>query len=283
MEELKLHKNAIAKLSYKSVVFYHPQTQNLKQFKEKKPIPKIDEIEALPQVKDKRTYKLNKQLIRKRLAVLFETSQFRKFKALWTLSFPNHCSNDDRYRILNIFLTRMRRDFGMCHYLWVAEYHESGFIHFHIITNVFAPVKELNAVLKASVITSAQLTGDLEDLEKAERFNGFDIADKPTKSKKGKGGMGAYVTKYITKNNGEFDRLCWYCSQSVSNLCTGVTVTQEYLDSCFTLQFITTKHDYCHQGEHFTYLSFNRGLWCQATRELHKHNQSIMHDFEELG
>jgi hypothetical protein len=272
-QSLKLNKTAVAKLSLKSIVFYNKNISGFKQFQKKddeenKPVQKVKEEKPA-----KRKYVLNKKEVRKRLLVLFETRAFKYTKRFWTISFPLHISEPDRYRILNIFLTRLRRDYELKHYIWVAERHENGTLHFHLITNITHDVQELNGILKASVINIAKSLDSIELVEAAERYNGFDIAKKKGKDKKS---IAAYITKYVTKNNSEFTGLAWYCSKSVSNLCTGVEVSQEYIFSEFTEAFLVNGNSFYFEGEHFKYFAFERILWCDATKEILKYNNELI-------
>jgi hypothetical protein len=146
-------------------------------------------------------------------------------KTLCTLTFINDVADTAAVRILNKFLTVLRKEFSKLQYIWVAERQEKTTkrIHFHIIVNVFMPIKRWNAlwVLQQynAGITHPKFTRDevlnFINMEMTDVLNPVDV----TRVKNVKH-LSIYLTKYITKGDNKegFGCLAWHCSREVSKL-----------------------------------------------------------------
>lgn len=61
-----------------------------------------------------------------------------------TLSAPQHNTDEEiKNSLLNNFLTHARRTWSMDYYIWKAEKQQNGNIHFHILTNIFIPYRDI--------------------------------------------------------------------------------------------------------------------------------------------
>jgi hypothetical protein len=175
-------------------------------------------------------------------AFAFMYTQRKRSVAFLTLSFINKVTDQQGKKILNTFLTTLRKNFGHFNYLWVAERqdgkrnkfeHCTGNIHYHLLTDAFVPVVRFNA-LWVLCQYNAGIVNDTADekLKKngqtifqmyaAENYKGIQgylnpLDIKPVHNVQT---ASAYVTKYITKNDGSFDCLIWHCSRGVSRLAT---------------------------------------------------------------
>ena len=69
-------------------------------------------------------------------------------KTLCTLTFINDVADTDAVKILNKFFTVLRKEFKDLLYIWVAERQlkTTNRIHFHVIMNIFLPIKKFNAL-----------------------------------------------------------------------------------------------------------------------------------------
>lgn len=157
-----------------------------------------------------------------------------------TLTFIQAVADTEAVKILNSFITQVRKVHKHLNYLWVAERQEKnktfpGNIHFHIIVSRRLSVKkwnslwvlcQYNAGLRAQDRFGDEITmGEIEMLYKekgvGEVLNPFDIKKISTIDR-----LSWYLVKYITKNNdGEgykrgFECAAWHCSRGVSRLFT---------------------------------------------------------------
>lgn len=120
----------------------------------------------------------------------------------------------------------MRKEFPQLQYIWIAErqLQTTNRIHFHIIVNVFLPIKRWNALwivqqynagIKFPGYTMEEILQRNQDGNLQEILNPVDV-----KRVKSIGVLASYLTKYITKGNnaGGFGCLAWHCSRQVSRL-----------------------------------------------------------------
>ena len=107
-----------------------------------------------------------------------------------------------------------------------AERQKNGTIHFHLLTNDFMPIEEVNAYMAKSLL-SEQKKGveQLKELD-LDKYNGVDVK----KVGQNKNCLISYLAKYVTKNEVEFHRLPWHCSRDVSRLFTSINYNDEEQD-----------------------------------------------------
>lgn len=167
-----------------------------------------------------------------------------------TLTFINHVSDKDAVKCLNKFLTTLRKTHKDLNFLWVAEKQDgkrneftraTNNIHFHLIIDKFISVSYFNALWVINQYNMGIInptadqnikndTGGLSSIKQAFKSHAYGLIQtylnpldiKPVKTIKT---AAAYVTKYITKNEGKFACSIWHCSRGVSQLATGTTTT----------------------------------------------------------
>lgn len=89
-------------------------------------------------------------ITREKYAMNIKKNKLFKYKlALLTLTLPSTQIHDDNYikkYLLNEFLTRLRKDYGMQNYLWKAEKQTNFNIHFHIVVDRYMYFKDVNHI-----------------------------------------------------------------------------------------------------------------------------------------
>lgn len=178
---------------------------------------------------------INKSKVRGKMFALFNLKRSRRFIAFYSVSFPLGCSDDSAFEIWNYWLTACRKRFGLEHYIWVTERQKNNTIHFHMLTNNWLPVQQVNRAM-AIIINNAVARGLLSwGNSSLDRYNGVDVDAVYNSKRHKKTGknlsqaqqrdwISKYITKYVTKNEAKFKHLCWHCSRSLSALFTSTIV-----------------------------------------------------------
>ena len=178
-----------------------------------------------------RLYRLNKSKIRSKMNAFFNLQATREFCAFYTITFPSGITDDDAYKLYNLWLTRCRKLYSLKSYIWVSERQKNGTLHFHLLTNTRMPVKEVNNFMRVSLRPYAYQYG--WDIFKIDKYNGIDVDNvwfpkrrNPSQSTQRRTRddaarhLGKYVTKYVSKNNETFSRLAWHESHDIAALFT---------------------------------------------------------------
>jgi len=202
---------------------------------------------------DKKGFSVNKKEIRRRIQGMINAQKYGKGvpKLFFiTVSFPENISDVVGYRLLNTWLTRLRKWRKKMSYLWVAERQKNGTIHFHIAVPHFLNVRWANSFMRAAIITQIK-KGNIDwNIHAAKKYNGVDIAGKKylvngkwkkdvtnfALEKKGIS-LANYLSKYVTKNDATFQHAAWRCSHDFSALvhtvnCTGQELKKSQL-ACY--------------------------------------------------
>jgi hypothetical protein len=168
--------------------------------------------------KEKKYYKLNKSKVRKKCIAFSRLKKSKKFLAFYSISFPIGLNDDKVYKLFNLWLTRCRKDSDLKSYLWVVERQKNVTLHFHLLTNDFMKIQNVNSYMAKS-LGNLKKKG-IEALKEidTEIYNGVDVK----KVGKNKNALVRYLTKYITKNDIKFYRLPWHCSRDISRLFTDI-------------------------------------------------------------
>ena len=179
----------------------------------------------------KNTFKLNKSKVQSKMYAFFNLKRSKKFVAFYTFTFPAGTVDDQCFSCLNAILTFCREKFNLTNYLWIAEKQKNKTIHFHLLTNDFMPIEQVNRAL-AIIIDNKVLQGKMNwQGSSLSKYNGVDVDSIYGSKRHKKTGkflnptqlrqlISNYLTKYVSKNNDEFTHYCYHSSRSVSMLFT---------------------------------------------------------------
>lgn len=186
-------------------------------------------------VEKKEYRKINKAKVQGKIYALFNLKVSRKFIAFYSVSFPIDMSDNVAFDIWNLWLTHLRKYYGLTNYLWVTERQKNKTIHFHMLTNQFLPIKNINRTM-ANIIDNKVKKGLCSwGNSSVSTYNGVDVDSIYNSKRHRKTGkelnptqvrnwLQKYITKYVSKNNESFEHLCWHCSRSVSQLFTSTVI-----------------------------------------------------------
>lgn len=197
--------------------------------------------------KNKRVYVLNKKKVREKCSAFFGLKSSRKFLAFYSISFPLNFEDDLCMKVFNTFLTRLRKDFRLRSYLWVAERQKNGTLHFHLLTNSFMPIRKVNYYMSKAINNQVKNSNEVSNFDMLS-YNGVDVKRVNNNRK----ALNCYLTKYISKNNIFFYRLPYHSSRDISELFTAETFTSikdpDYKSILSVLMHINTfviDNEYC--------------------------------------
>lgn len=179
--------------------------------------------------------KRTKGKIRDKATAFFRASPQRIFV---TMTFIQHVDDREGKRILNKFLTVVRKEVRGFEYLVVSEHQPDRTektIHFHMLSNRRLTIQRYNAlwVLQQynAGLTGHRANGEAISKQEIEaRYEAGTIGEvlNPVQVEKAYSisGLASYLTKYVTKQQtGEkFGCLTWHCSRRVSRLFTSQLV-----------------------------------------------------------
>lgn len=198
------------------------------------------------QILDKpKCYRLNKSEIRRRVlsmcGTLLHSRIIRKKNQstvmfFFTITFKQGTEESVCYDLLNLWLTQLRQQRKIKSYLWVAEKTKKGTTHFHMLVPHYMNVKAANAIMRQSIqgyIKKGMITG--WNYADAARYNGIDIAkNRNTKrvvnfaQQKSSKALHKYITKYVSKNEAQYNRQPWRCSRDWGLLVQAINVTTAF-------------------------------------------------------
>lgn len=200
-------------------------------------------LEPAKKERRKTCYSVNKKEVRGRLLSYINTQRGAKQLYFWTVSFPEGTPDDICYQAFNTWLTSLRKYKLLKDYLWVAERQDgarsergraTNTIHFHLAIPHKMPVQRANAMMRGTLKTFA-VRGAIPYTKyspQIAKYNGVDIAKHRTTKrvtnfaiKKGARALATYLSKYVTKNDAQFEHLAWHNSRGFSCLFTAVTFT----------------------------------------------------------
>lgn len=214
---------------------------------------RFKDIMNRPSPRAKRIYKLNKSKIRKKISAFCRLDKTVQFVAFYSISFPVAAADDVLYRIFNKWLTNCRTRYNLKSYIWVAERQENNTLHFHLLTNDYMNIQSVNKSM-ATTINNEVNKGSLSwGKSSKEKYNGVDV-DSPQRPKKRQNEtrekfrkrknwlknmnkakvmqwMAKYMSKYVTKNDIEFNRLAYHSSRDISQLFTSKVINDNHLDN----------------------------------------------------
>lgn len=210
-----------------------PQITTTKKRKVKQSNP--SETKPVRQKRSKE-YTINRTEVTHRIRQYINSMSSEKLLYFWTITLPQGTDDNTAFTLLNKWLTRLRQEKMIKEYLWITERQANGTIHFHMVINNRMDVRKANKYMRASIMRSIDSSEINWTREQAIKYNGVDIAkDRRNKrvvnfaKQKSQKALAAYLTKYITKNDGKFTHLAWHCSRGYSNLITQVRLTESEL------------------------------------------------------
>lgn len=145
---------------------------------------------------------------------LSETGKHIKFITLTLSDTQHHGDKEIKALMLNRFLTRIKRNYGMQNYLWIAETQRNGNLHFHIITDINIHHKALrdswnkiqrdNGYLNTYYEKNKHYNANSTDIHTLKKINN----------------LAAYLSKEMTKGQGNrpISGKLWGCSENLLKL-----------------------------------------------------------------
>jgi hypothetical protein len=176
-------------------------------------------------------YVINKSKVKGKIFALFNLKISNKFVAFYSVSFPANNNDNVIFECWNSWLTLLRKQFNLKNYIWISERQKNGTLHYHMFTNHFLPIQQINrgmAIIINNKVIKNEMTWNNANID---NYNGVDV-DSIYGSKRHKNSgktlnrvqvrqwLTSYITKYVTKNTEKFQHLCWHCSRSISALFT---------------------------------------------------------------
>lgn len=252
--------------------------------------------------KSNNTFKLNKSKVRKKISAFCRLDASKKFLAFYSISLPFNTSDDVAYIIFNKWLTNLRSNYGLKHYIWVAERQANKTIHFHLLTNNYLDITSVNRAMARAINTEVNKGNASWGNSCLEKYNGVDV-DSPQRPKRRQGEsrsvyrkrvqsskkgsishrmhwIGLYMSKYVSKNNDEYHRLPYHSSRSVSRLFTSHVINDVHIDEyihslpdCADDYHIFENEDILHYGFKFV-------PECEMFEKIDRVNNIIFYDFD---
>lgn len=165
-----------------------------------------------------------------------------------TLTMINKVEDTKAVKVLNKFLTVLRKQYGQFNYIWVAERQGNGNIHFHMICDKRFDIVYINSLWTAQQVNSGVYHKNISRLMRNEKasiaklhksgIEGQKIVQKyfnPVDVIKVKSidGLSCYLTQYITKNETKMSCAVWHCNRNVSKVFTKQIISHKlFLETC---------------------------------------------------
>lgn len=181
-----------------------------------------------------RVYTMNVSKFRRKAIAYALLRRSMRFLAFYSVSFPKGMSDDVGFRIWNKVLTRLRKDFGLKSYLWVMERQQNGTLHYHMLTNDFMNVTEVNRITAVAIENEVRAGHCCWGKSSFEKYNGVDVepvvknrfALRPVSRHVIILRVVRYLSKYMSKDVRSESHRVWHCSRLVSALCTAAAVDE---------------------------------------------------------
>lgn len=194
-----------------------------------KSLQPADEVPAEP-----RTYSMNAAKFRRKAFAYALLRRSLRFLAFYSISFPVGMPDDVAYRIWNKLLTRLRRSLGLKSYLWCMERQKNGTVHYHMLTNDFMNVTEVNRYAAVCIDNEVSRGACSWGNSCFERYNGVDVKAvvksstrlQMTDRMKLITRVARYLSKYMSKDLRRERHRVWHCSRLVSALCVTASVDE---------------------------------------------------------
>lgn len=249
-----------------------------------------DEIEK-DESRPERTYKMNKGKFK---AKAFAYATLRKsmcFLAFYSVSFPAGISDDTAYKILNSCLSVLRKKHGLKSYLWVFERQENGTGHYHILTNDFMYIRDVNEVFASSIDYYVKRGEATWGKSSRIKYNGVDVKSvvkkgttrNPLTRSEVIEKVTRYLSKYMSKQDAPCTHRVWFCSRAVSALFVSVSFSEDIagyiLDDIYKVgsQWKVVHNFYC---DIYFFATIRSDHWLETVGVI---NEKVWDWFEENG
>lgn len=196
-------------------------------------------------------YSVNKRKVRARLINFSNTEYGNKKMYFYSISFPLGMDEKLSTKLLNSVLTTLRKDYGIEHYLWVAERQKKGQKHYHLCLFHYVKARVVNEIVKKYIKHAIRKKGLNWSNAAANKYNGVDISKDrktgiPTNfTQPGKQrNIASYITKYISKSSGNFEGQAWNCSRSVASVTDGICCTIEEVLTMYSSEILNDNASY---------------------------------------
>lgn len=182
----------------------------------------------------KRVYTMNAGKFRRKAFAYALLRRSMRFLAFYTVSFPAGMPDDVAYRIWNKLLTRLRTSLRLKSYLWCMERQKNGTVHYHMLTNDFMNVTEVNRFAAVCIENEVRRGACSWGNSSFERYNGVDVKAVIKSSTMLRAidrnkiiyKVARYLSKYMSKDLRSEAHRVWHCSRLVSALCTAAAVDE---------------------------------------------------------
>ena len=171
------------------------------------------------QQKKKGKYQINKQLVKSKMESWARVVKPKSFFAFYSISFPCGFKDTDAMKVLNIWLTRIRKFKKCVNYIWVSERQKNGTVHYHVLIDKFLNIRLLNHYAAKSIDNVMKSNGLNGMNWNYKKYNGVDVQRVMNLK-----GLKKYMTKYVTKSYESFNTLANGMSLMISKLGTKIRV-----------------------------------------------------------
>lgn len=183
----------------------------------------------------KRTYKMNAPKFKAKSFAYATLRKSMSFLAFYSISFPAGINDDIAYKILNSCLTVLRKKHGLKSYLWVMERQRNGTIHYHMLTNDFMYVRDVNDVIASSIDYYVERGQASWGKSSRTKYNGVDVkaivkkgtTRNPLTRTEIVASVNRYLSKYLSKQDQPSSHRVWFCSRAVSALFISVSFSED--------------------------------------------------------
>jgi hypothetical protein len=196
-------------------------------------------------------YYVNKRKVRARLTNFSNTEFGDKRMYFYSISFPLGMDEKISTKLLNSVLTTLRKDYGVVHYLWIAERQKKGQKHYHLCLYHYVKGRIVNDIVKKYIKHAIRKKELNWSTASANNYNGVDISkDRKTGIPTNFAGSGTgkhiarYITKYVSKSSGAFEGQAWNCSRSVASVTDGICATIEEVLTMYTSDILSDNATY---------------------------------------
>jgi len=104
-------------------------------------------------------YRMNKSKVRQKMFALFNLKCSSKFIAFYSVSFPVNSADNECFKCWDYWLTCLRKNFDLTNYIWVSERQKNGTLHYHMLTNNYMPILQINRAM--AIIIDNQVKDNL--------------------------------------------------------------------------------------------------------------------------